>query len=265
MKGMSVKKMLGVMTLALPLLAWAGFIVEDGVAPSAMKEEVKKAAPAAVVPSPEVVAPAPKAPEQVVAQPVVAGGVSLSSVSYLGQAPKDIAPLQGFGTDVKMEDAVRRVIPQDFQVLWKEGAVRLNVRDVKVSWADGKSWIEILNGFGQDFGLVFEVDWSGKKVLVGDNGKTGPQKMWVLREGRWIGEELKEWGKSVNWTVDWQFRNEGKLKDFVVPGRATYTGDFKAASSEVIQTLANNGVLIRVRYFDGNRTMRVFGPGVPQQ
>ena len=83
---------------------------------------------------------------------------------------------------------------------------------------------------------------------------------WTLREGHMIGRELKEWAESAGWHVEWALK-----KDWSTPTKTTFNGDFKAAASEVIKTLASNGVIIRVQFFDGNQTMMVTGAGVVEQ
>lgn len=83
---------------------------------------------------------------------------------------------------------------------------------------------------------------------------------WNLREGQMVGKEIQNWAKNAGWKVIWQLP-----KDWFIPASTTFSGDFKAAASEVITTLAANGILIRAQFFDGNKTMVVTGPGVVEQ
>ena len=83
---------------------------------------------------------------------------------------------------------------------------------------------------------------------------------WTLREGYMIGRELKEWGDIAGWHVEWSLK-----KDWSIPTKTTFNGDFKTAASEVIKTLASNGVIIRAQFFDGNQTMMITGAGVVEQ
>lgn len=85
-------------------------------------------------------------------------------------------------------------------------------------------------------------------------------KSWTLTEGHMIGADLADWAKSADWNVVWNLH-----KDWVVPASTTFTGDFKAAATNVINTLAANGVLIRAQFYDGNKTLVVTGPGVAAQ
>lgn len=93
-----------------------------------------------------------------------------------------------------------------------------------------------------------------------------PIPVWTLRAGKMIGGELQEWGPrelcptkgpKEGWTVVWQVP-----KDWNVAANATFSGDFKTASTQVINSLAENGAIIRARYHDSNCTLVVSGPGV---
>jgi hypothetical protein len=85
-------------------------------------------------------------------------------------------------------------------------------------------------------------------------------KKWTLAEGKTVSRELSGWGKTVGWNVIWNLD-----KDWAIPSNTTYIGDFKSAAGEVVKTLAANGILIRAQFYDGNKTMVVFGPGVSEQ
>jgi hypothetical protein len=85
-------------------------------------------------------------------------------------------------------------------------------------------------------------------------------KAWKLTEGKTIGKEIGAWATDAGWKLVWNLN-----KDWQVPASTTFTGDFKSAASEVIKTLAANGVLIRAQFFDGNKTVVVSGPGVAEQ
>ena len=83
---------------------------------------------------------------------------------------------------------------------------------------------------------------------------------WTLRQGMPVGKELSEWAQKAGWNVVWNLP-----KDYVVPAQKIYSGDFKAVTSEVINTLAENGLVIRVKFYDGNKTAVISGAGLPQQ
>lgn len=87
-----------------------------------------------------------------------------------------------------------------------------------------------------------------------------PLESWTLRQGRLVGHELRTMGARAGWNVVWQLQ-----RDVVVPADTTYTGDFEKAAGDVITTLASNGLLIHAKFYQGNKTMVVSGPGtVPQ-
>lgn len=87
-----------------------------------------------------------------------------------------------------------------------------------------------------------------------------PAPTWILTAGNTVGHELQAWAKKAGWKVVWNMS-----KDWSVPASTAFPGDFKAAASGVIQTLAANGALVRAQFFDGNKTMVVTGPGVTPQ
>lgn len=89
---------------------------------------------------------------------------------------------------------------------------------------------------------------------------------WKLRAGKMIGAEIQEWaikekcsaqGPTDTWKVVWQVP-----KDWDVAANATFKGDFKSAAAEVINSLAENGALIRADVRESNCTVVVSGPGV---
>lgn len=86
------------------------------------------------------------------------------------------------------------------------------------------------------------------------------QAVWTLKAGGTIGQELLAWGEKAGWKVIWNMP-----KDWAIPASTVFTGDFPAAASEVIKTLASNGALVRAQFFEGNKTMVVTGPGVAAQ
>lgn len=87
-----------------------------------------------------------------------------------------------------------------------------------------------------------------------------PLPVWTLERGKLVGQELSRWAKSADWTVVWQLG-----RDIVVPADTSFEGDFQKAAEDVITTLAANGALIRVKSYEGNRTLVISGPGtVPQ-
>lgn len=88
-----------------------------------------------------------------------------------------------------------------------------------------------------------------------------PAEVWTIRQGFAIGEELKAMGSRANWNVVWQMP-----RDVIAATTTSFTGDFPSAVTDVVKTLAANGVLIHAQIFDGNHTVVVQGPGVtPQQ
>lgn len=100
-------------------------------------------------------------------------------------------------------------------------------------------------------------------VALIDVAKTPPTKIeqtWSLTGGHTVLQDLKAWADKAGWKVIWNMS-----KDWTVPANTSYTGDFSTAAGQVIQTLAANGALIRVQFYEGNKTMVVSGHGVAAQ
>lgn len=82
------------------------------------------------------------------------------------------------------------------------------------------------------------------------------RERWQLLAGHLIRQDLISWGKKSGWQVLWHLPH-----DWTVPTDTEFEGDFKDAAGAVIRTLAENGLVIRGQFFDGNRTLVVSGAG----
>ena len=87
-----------------------------------------------------------------------------------------------------------------------------------------------------------------------------PLPRWTLTAGHAIGQELKSWGVQSGWNVIWNLP-----RDLIVPSTTEFIGEFQTVAAEVIKTLAANGALINAKFYEGNKTMVVNGPGVVPQ
>ncbi|WP_304350907.1 TcpQ domain-containing protein [Comamonas testosteroni] len=86
------------------------------------------------------------------------------------------------------------------------------------------------------------------------------EQIWTLKAGVTIGQNLNTWSANTNWKVIWSLP-----KDWVVPNETSFTGDFADAAEKVIKTLSDNGVLVHIGIFEGNKTVVISGPGITQQ
>jgi hypothetical protein len=87
------------------------------------------------------------------------------------------------------------------------------------------------------------------------------QQIWTLTAGVTIKENLEAWAEKAQWRVIWP----KTLKTWVVPNETSFTGSFADAAEKVISTLAENGALVRIGTFEGNKTIVISGPGQAQQ
>lgn len=131
--------------------------------------------------------------------------------------------------------------------------------DLKVSATDISGNLGmVLDKFSKEAGFTYKQNKCLIEVTVPPPAPKVPT--WTLKEGHTIGKEIQSWATDAGWKVVWNLS-----KDWSVPAQTTFTGDFKSAATEVIKTLAANGVLIRAQFYDGNKTMVVSGPGVAEQ
>lgn len=75
---------------------------------------------------------------------------------------------------------------------------------------------------------------------------------WTLTAHRTIRQELEAWAKESGWTVVWQ-----SSSDWTVPATTTVHGQFESAAAWVFRQLAESGVLLRVKFYEGNNTLVV--------
>lgn len=86
------------------------------------------------------------------------------------------------------------------------------------------------------------------------------EEIWTLKAGVTISENLDTWSHIGGWKVIWSLP-----KDWIVPNETSFTGDFSDAAAKVIKTLADNGVLVHIGIYEGNKTVVISGPGLIQQ
>lgn len=85
------------------------------------------------------------------------------------------------------------------------------------------------------------------------------EESFTLRKGESIKSELESWAQRTGWEVIWRLSDT-----WLIPNGITYYGDFKTAATTVVQTLADNGIVIRCIANDGNKTMLIVGAGVQE-
>lgn len=86
------------------------------------------------------------------------------------------------------------------------------------------------------------------------------QQLWTLTAGDTVGQNLSAWAEKVGWKVMWSLPG-----DWVIPNTASFSGSFADAAQSVIETLADNGALVRARIREDNKTIVIFAPGAAQQ
>lgn len=78
------------------------------------------------------------------------------------------------------------------------------------------------------------------------------ERTWEAGSGTTVRTTLKKWADAAGWTVVWKAE-----RDWSIPAGFSHYGQFEAAGTWMFNQLAANGVLIRVRFYEGNRTVVV--------
>ena len=77
-------------------------------------------------------------------------------------------------------------------------------------------------------------------------------QLWSAEANHTVRTTLQKWADSVGWTVVWKAE-----RDWTIPAGFTHYGQFEAAGTWMFRQLAGQGVLCKVRYYEGNRTVVV--------
>lgn len=207
------------------------------------------------------------------------------SSAYAGFVDNRTAPgsteVEAMYKSVLIEDMVTGLVPPSYNVKYTQS----DMSKKKVTLVSKGPWDVLLEKALKDVGLRSTIDEPSRTVTItmvalssvrdslvreteeellmpGVAAVPVPEVLpiWTLTAGLMIGHELQKWGQKAGWKVIWSMS-----KDWVVPAPTSFTGDFRAAASEVIKTLAVNGALVRAQFFDGNKTLVVTGPGVTAQ
>lgn len=79
-----------------------------------------------------------------------------------------------------------------------------------------------------------------------------PSKVWFAHGGNTVRTTLEAWGKKAGWTVVWN-----SDKDWTIPASFAHSGQFEAVATWMFRQLAAEGVLCKVRFYEGNQTVVV--------
>ena len=79
-----------------------------------------------------------------------------------------------------------------------------------------------------------------------------PSRVWFAHAGSTVLATLKAWGKKAGWTVVWN-----SDKDWTIPASFAHNGQFEAVATWMFRQLAAEGVLCKVRFYEGNQTVVV--------
>jgi hypothetical protein len=78
------------------------------------------------------------------------------------------------------------------------------------------------------------------------------QKVWTAEGHNSVRTTLQKWAQEAGWAVSWNAK-----KDWTPPNGFSHFGQFEAASYWMFDQLASNGVLYRVRWWEGNKVVVV--------
>ena len=163
----------------------------------------------------------------------------------------------GLGNNVPLREALQQIVPrgysQDTNVINPEDLER------KVSWRGGKAWIEVLKDVIQGFAWIsVKVDTTNKVVTFQGEGvqpqrpQGVPVATWRIRRGERISDALESWRKAAGWRgAHWEAQELESEMD------QAFEGDFESAITQLLDALADQGVLIKARIYDANKVIRI--------
>lgn len=80
-------------------------------------------------------------------------------------------------------------------------------------------------------------------------------QLWSAESNQTVRTTLKKWAEKAGWTLVWRAE-----RDWTIPAGFTHSGQFEGAGAWMFKQLSAEGVLIRVRFYEGNRTVVVSPP-----
>lgn len=83
-----------------------------------------------------------------------------------------------------------------------------------------------------------------------------PSPSWTLSAGGLVGKQIAGWGDASGWHVIWNCK-----RDWVVSSTTKFQGDFKAAASQVLEDISNEGAQIHGVFYQGNHTLVITDDG----
>ncbi|MEA1987770.1 MAG: TcpQ domain-containing protein [Pseudomonadota bacterium] len=174
--------------------------------------------------------------------------------SEAGTADSDV--IEGYAKNVPLSLALKQVIPEGWNVLFSDSVSKGQI----VSWRGDRPWAKVMKQLADQANLYVEIQPDGHKVLISKSSQsnklgtvvhksgfadpktyTMESKVWQLRSGHLLSEELDRWAKSVGWSVYW-----GLERDYVIENPVAFTGTLTNSIKKLIRSYQEQRVMSRV-------------------
>lgn len=170
----------------------------------------------------------------------------------------------GFGTDIPLSMAVKQIIPDG---CWKVN-IDESLANQRVSWTGGRPWDEVLDRMAKDHGLVVSINKNECVIGVSKSQLTAPalasrtNKVWQLKSGESLRENLMAWASAAGWTLQWDL-----TIDYEIEHSATLVGEFAGADgvvSKVVTSFESAKSPLKATFYSGNKVIRITDGGYTQ-
>lgn len=195
-----------------------------------------------------------------------------------GTPQTQIAFIKGFGTDVKLIDALRQILPAGWHA-YTEGQVDA---EKKVTWYGNRTWVAALNTALNAQNLQAKIDWNAKEVTVSNMAsqvgnsrsaedqiaiaqalmkvqsrpdgekavlaavkvaavqekKSEPAPIWELTSEKTLRENLKAWAEKASWTLIWSAAHGNVIIDYPVSASVRFNGELVGKDGAIARVVS---------------------------
>jgi hypothetical protein len=127
-------------------------------------------------------------------------------------------PVEGFGTDLPLAQAVEGIVPSGLQVVIAKGVDP----STSISWDGGPSWKEVLRSALVKAGLVSKID--DAEVVV--DYAPPPAQIWDVYDGETVAQTIQRWSRQAGYTPVPIFAAQDRWRLFV---SEHFSGSFEEA------------------------------------
>jgi len=127
-------------------------------------------------------------------------------------------PVEGFGIDIPLAQAVEGIVPAGLQVVITKGVDPA----MPISWDGGPSWKEVLRSALLKVGLMSRIE--NADVVI--DQAPPPAQTWEVYEGETVAETVQRWSRQAGYTPVPVFAAQDRWRLFV---SEHFSGSFEEA------------------------------------